>query len=143
MSNFEEYKKNLKVLFVKSDSLCTKISLNLLEKSFDNITIAKDGLTGFRLFMKNRKSNEEKFDLIISGIDLDYINGLDMLKRIRKYDDTPFVFLTKNNNYDIVSKAISLNVISYLIKPLTIQNIKEILRKNFEKLNKFKNEEEA
>lgn len=135
MNNFDKYKKNLKILFIKSDSMCTKISLKVLEKNFDNITFAKDGLTGFRLFMKHRRNENTKFDLVISDIELDYINGIDMLERIRKYEDTPFVFLTKNNNYNVVLKAIKLQIVSYLIRPLTIQNIKEIINKKFEKIN--------
>jgi len=135
MRSYDDYKKNLKVLFVKTDSYSRKISLKALERNFENITVAHNGLDGLMKFMESRKDEDTKFDLIISDINLEKLNGIEMLEKIRGVDDTPFIFLTINNNYKIVLKAVRLHILSYIVKPLDL-NLYETINNSCKKLYK-------
>jgi len=59
-------------------------------------------------------------DLIISDWHMPIMNGLELLKAIRKNNktaNTPFIMLSKNINENDVKQAISLGVSEYLLKP--------------------------
>lgn len=136
MRNYDSYRKNLKVLFVKSDSYSRNVSLKVLKENFKDITVAENGLEAYMMFLKNRKDEENCFDLIITDVNTQYINGIQMLERIRKVDNIPFIFLTTDNNYKTVLKAAQLHILNYIVKPLTFDNVKETINKSCEKLYK-------
>lgn len=136
MRSYDHYRKNLKVLFVKSNSYSRNISLKVLEENFDSVTVAENGLDGYKKFLKYRKDEEKAFDLIISEINIPKVNGIKMLEKIRTVDDIPFIFLTTDNNHATVLKAIKLNILSYIIKPLNINAVTTSINKSCKKLYK-------
>lgn len=136
MRSYDHYKKNLKVLFVKSNSYSRNISLKVLEENFDSVTVAENGLDGYKKFLKYRKDEEKAFDLIISEINIPKVNGIKMLEKIRTVDDIPFIFLTTDNNHTTVLRAIKLNILSYIIKPLNVSAVATSINKSCKKLYK-------
>ncbi len=136
MRSYDHYRKNLKVLFVKSNSYSRSISLKVLEENFNNVTIAENGLDGYMKFLKYKNDEEKCFDLIISEINIPKINGIEMLEKIRTVDDVPFIFLTTDNNHTTVLKAIKLNILSYIIKPLNVASVAKSINKSCRKLYK-------
>lgn len=118
---------------LKTDSYSRAVSLKILENNFDDITIAEDGIEGYIIYSKNKKSDDKKFDLIISDINFPHLNGIQMLERIRRYDDIPFIFLTTDNNTKTVIKAVRLHILSYIIRTLSFDKIYDIINKSCEK----------
>ena len=72
-------------------------------------------------------------NLIICDINMAPTNGLDLLEEIRsgKLGDakTPLIFLTSNTGKDIIEKAASLGANGYLAKPVTADNLQQVLAK--------------
>lgn len=80
------------------------------------------------------KSN--KFDIIISDIELPGKNGLEFLKEVR-IDNTkiPIVITSACSDTDYMLESIELSITRYLIKPISINNLKDTLNKVREILN--------
>lgn len=123
----ENILENIKILYVEDDSdLRDTISdtLSLYEIDFET---ACDGLDGLEKFKKNKFTKGIKtFDLIISDIKMPNLNGVDMMKSIRKIDDKiALIFTTAFNDSDYLLGAIALRANSYLIKPLVAEELIE------------------
>src|SRR3954451_24139151 len=76
-----------------------------LELQFEGyeITVAHSGTEGLAIFL------DGQFDLILLDIMLPEMNGLDVLKRIRKHNETiPVILLTAKN--DIQDKVTGLDL---------------------------------
>lgn len=57
-------------------------------------------------------------DLIITDIKMPYMDGVEMLKKIRAVGNkTPIIFLTAYNDFEYVQNAIRLSATDYLLKP--------------------------
>ena len=117
MKDFESRIKYFRVLVVEDEPLTRKLLGKALKRTFKNITLCKNGSEGLLSYTNNYKENE-KFDLIITDIDMPVLGGLDMLKEIRKYDkNVPAIFLTAKLELDYVNKSINMSALGYLLKP--------------------------
>jgi len=72
--------------------------------------------------------NSKKIDLIISDILLEDENGIDFLKNIKKQDiDIPAILTTAHTDTKYLLDAIKLKVENYIIKPINIKELLNIL----------------
>lgn len=89
----------MKILVVEDDTLIREGLSEFLSESGYSIVQAKDG-----------KEALEKFNtdihLVILDIQIPYINGLDVLKEIRKESDLPVLILTAFSNEEFKIDAI-------------------------------------
>lgn len=122
--------QDLKLLYVEDDVSARESTLKLLCNFFKNITTAIDGEDGVDKFRK------EKFDLILSDINMPNMNGLDMLKIIREENSQiPVLMLSAHNDSEYFLKAIELDVDGYILKPLENQ---QFIRTVFKTVQKIK-----
>ncbi|MDQ7047240.1 MAG: response regulator [Sulfurovum sp.] len=78
----------------------------------------------------------KKPDIIISDIKMPYLNGLDMAKKIRKEDKTtPIIITTAFTDTSYMLQAVELQLIKYIVKPITSIKLKEALSLLMEHLN--------
>jgi len=95
--------KNLKVLFVDDEIDVRHGSGIFLRKFFDNVVICSNGQEGLAAFMQDKD-----FDVVITDILMPVMNGIEMLKEIRKIDSNVFsVFLTASRSVDSIDKELS------------------------------------
>ncbi len=61
---------------------------------------------------------EDNYDAIVADYKMPEMDGLEMLKTIRreKNKDTPFIILTGKGNEEVAKKALDFNADKYLIK---------------------------
>ncbi|MCK5110382.1 MAG: hybrid sensor histidine kinase/response regulator [Arcobacteraceae bacterium] len=136
----EDILENIKILYIEDDkNLRDTISDSLRLYKIDFQT-AVDGVDGLEKFKK------DNFDLIISDIKMPNLNGVAMMKSIRKIDEKiPLIFTTAFNDSEYLLGAISLRANSYLIKPLVVEElineIENIMRPVFQN-NELKKQKE-
>ncbi len=97
-----------------------KFILNQL--GFQKITEAKSGRDALG------KLQENQIDLIISDWNMDDIDGLTLLKVIRKHPKTkgmPFIMATGRSDKEQVKEAIVAGVNNYIIKPFDAGSMKK------------------
>lgn len=114
--------KTLSILYVEDEQLIRKNAIEFLSRYCDNVFEAEDGVEGFQIYQ------EEKIDIIISDIKMPKLNGLELATKIRKEDKvTPIIMLTAHTQTDYLLKAVELQLIKYLVKPLVLSQLKEAL----------------
>ena len=75
-------------------------------------------------------------DLIILDINMPEVSGLDMVEFLRRRSeskDLPIVMLSSESADTIVDKALKLGADSYVIKPVTIEELEEAMATAFYK----------
>ena len=76
-------------------------------------------------------------DLLITDIKMPYIDGIDLIKRMKL--ELPLlqtIIISGFDSFDYAKQAISLGVIGYITKPITIDELSETLKKVKEELDK-------
>jgi two-component system chemotaxis response regulator CheY len=94
----------------------------LTQLGFTSITEAKSGRDALG------KLEQANIDLIISDWNMDDIDGLTLLKVIRKHPKTaamPFIMATGRSDKEQVKEAISAGVNNYIIKPFDALTMKK------------------
>ncbi|MDO5573072.1 MAG: response regulator [bacterium] len=78
-------------------------------------------------------------DALIADINMPEMDGLTMLEKIRKRGiRTATVILTGYSEFDYAKRALKLEAVEYLLKPLNVEDIIEVLERINEKLTKTK-----
>ena len=114
--------KNLSILYVEDETFIRQNAIEFLSRYCDNVFEAEDGVEGFQIY------EEEKPDIIISDIKMPKLNGLELATKIRKEDKvTPIIMLTAHTQTDYLLRAVELQLIKYLVKPLVLSELKEAL----------------
>jgi two-component system chemotaxis response regulator CheY len=94
-----------------------------------NVTEAEDGVDGLRKLAGNR------FDLVITDINMPIMDGLKLVKRIRTdevHKDVPIIIITTEGSSEDRQRAMALGANAYITKPIqapqVIAQVKELLR---------------
>ena len=95
-----------------------------------NMTVieADDGVTGLKKLAAN------KFDLIITDINMPIMDGLKLIKKIRfdaNHKNVPIIVITTEGSDEDRTRAMSLGASAYITKPIqapqVISKVKELL----------------
>lgn len=112
--------KNLSILCVEDEEGVRKPIVNTLKYYFKNVYEACNGEEGLVAFIKYKP------DIILCDIQMPVMDGLEMIKMIRKDDSsTPIVLLTAHNNEEYLMKLINLHVQHFILKPINSKNLEE------------------
>lgn len=115
---------DLTLLYVE-DEIQTIQSIDFfLKRLFKEVFIAQDGEEALSLF------SEKKPDVIILDISIPKIDGLKVASNIRKENsEIPIIFITAHSDNDKLLKAINLQTYSYLVKPIRVDELNNIILK--------------
>ncbi|WP_141502356.1 response regulator transcription factor [Paenibacillus luteus] len=98
--------------------------IDWLECGVELVGTAKDGLSALSIFRQHRP------DIVITDIRMPGLDGLELIEKIRtEAPDTMCIVFSGYNEFDYVKKAINLGVIDYLEKPITLEKVKDGIRK--------------
>jgi len=124
---------NLQVLYVEDNTKERELTFKILKKFFKNITTAKDGHEGYN------KVKENKFDLIITDIDMPKLSGLDMVKKIREIDkDITVIIISAYTNTEYFLKSIQYNISNYILKPIDKEEFSKTIHDVIHKIEEKK-----
>lgn len=123
----KEKLKSLKVLFVDDEQEIRDGTGMFLEKFFNEVTICKNGKEGLEYFV-----NHQDIQIIISDIIMPNMNGIEMIKEIKKINSNIFVVFISASRRD-EEEAISL-CNAYVKKPLSYNDTIDFLTKIKESL---------
>ena len=124
-----EYSKNMNLLYVEDNAENRQSTSNVLSIIFANIIIAVDGQDGLNKFKENN------IDLIITDINMPNLNGIEMIKEIKKIDrNCDFIFLSANDDRKILLECIPLQANGFLVKPLDFEELISLIEEIIEKI---------
>ena len=93
------------------------------------------------LRLNQAKSEGVPFNLVIADINMPDITGLDLLKEVRasaELKDTPLLMVTAESDPGILSESVNLGVSQVLMKPFTIDELRDKMKAVWEKHNPSK-----
>ena len=121
---------NLTLLYVEDDEIIRQNAVEYLSSYFKEVFQAQDGEIALKIY------REKKPDIIITDIEMPRLSGLDMAKKIRKSDkSTPIIVATAFTDTSYLLRAVELQLIKYLTKPISSKKLKEALSLVAEHLN--------
>lgn len=82
---------------------------------------------------------EHPVDMVISDIRMPYMNGLELAKEVlARYPQIRFVLLTGYDEFAYAREAIHLGIVEYLSKPVKIEEIRELVKREVKRAEELK-----
>ncbi|MGM0329890.1 response regulator transcription factor [Enterococcus sp. AZ084] len=114
-----------KVLLIEDDPTITDFMEVVMAKEHYHVTIATTGMEALHVFQ------EDSFDLILLDLGLPDIDGIELLKIIRKRLATPLIVISARNNEHEKVKALDLGADDYVTKPFGMNELLARIRTAF------------
>ena len=113
---------------VLRDALCTMVPWQ--ELGFTLAGSASNGLDALQLVEKLEP------DLLLTDIRMPFISGIELARQVREVRPAMNIaFLSGYDDFEYAKQAIQYNIISYMLKPLTIEGIAAELRSIHQKID--------
>jgi two-component system chemotaxis response regulator CheY len=119
-------KKEYKVLIVE-DSPTMRQLLSFILKRIKGVNVveAKDGVDALK------KMSVNKFDLVITDINMPIMDGLKLVNLIRKDDihkNVPIIIVTTEGGQEDKERAMALGANAYITKPIQSAHLIEVIK---------------
>ena len=125
-------------ILIVDDEYGPRESLRLILTPAYEVIVAGDGEEALAQF------ESEAPDMIISDIRMPRLNGIELMKEIkRRAPDTPFVLLTGFGTLESAQEAVRTGAFDYISKPYDVTEIRDVVAKAFQESRKRQNMEEA
>ena len=108
-----------------SISIRKSISFVLTQEGYE-VVEAVDGVDGLA------KAKEDKFNLVITDINMPNMDGIEMIKQIRQtegYKFTPIIALITENQDSKMQEGKAAGVTGWIVKPFTSEKLLAIVKK--------------
>ena len=118
----------LKVLLVDDEPVILeglKVMIDWEQEGLQVVGSATDGMEAFRMI------RELSPDIVITDIKMPRMSGLELLERVREKGDkqTGFIVLTGFDDFSYARRALKLEAIDYLLKPVEKKELLGALKK--------------
>lgn len=115
-------KHNISLLYAEDDSSIRAIYVPLLQKKVDKLYVASNGEEGLSLF------KEFKPDLVLTDIKMPIMNGIEMIKEIKKVKrGIRCIIMSAYSKPEYFIESIAIGVKSFLHKPVETKKLMEQL----------------
>jgi len=106
------------ILYVEDEKDIRHEMSEILSLDFKNIIIAENGQDGLKMYQEHNP------DLIITDVQMPYMNGIDMSKSILEINrDAKIIVMTAFNESDYITSAKEAGIKSYINKPVNINEL--------------------
>ncbi|TCK59794.1 response regulator [Seleniivibrio woodruffii] len=119
--------RELTVLCVDDEPLALEYLGAKLARRFKSVLKASDGTEGLEMFIA------QKPDLVITDNRMGFMDGIDMIKEIRRINaDVPIILVTAYTEKDALVEAINNNVTQFLSKPIDTKKLTQAIEKSMQ-----------
>ncbi|KAL2655279.1 hypothetical protein AAZV13_04G057700 [Glycine max] len=135
----DEFPVGMRVLAVDDDPTCLLVLKTLLQRCQYHVTTTNQAIKALALL----REHKDKFDLVISDVHMPDMDGFKLLELVGLEMDLPVIMLSANGDTKMVMKGISHGACDYLLKPVRMEELKNIWqhvirRKKFDSKEKNK-----
>ena len=112
----------LTILVIEDEDSLLQLYRIVLEKEGFKVLTVHNGQEAWDLI------ENEHVDLVITDILMPVMNGVDLVREIRKTDEmTPLVIISAHTDREYLLKVVDLHLEQYIIKPVTLNGLLEAL----------------
>ncbi|KAB7885978.1 EAL domain-containing response regulator [Poseidonibacter ostreae] len=116
--------KNITILYAEDEKDLREVTHQILKGFTKKQFVAKNGQEGLDLF----KEHENEIDLIITDVNMPVLNGLEMVKEIKKINlNIPIIVATAFSNKEYLLEAIDIGIDKYVLKPIDIAKLLQVM----------------
>ena len=121
------------ILYIEDDDITREQLSQFLKSQCKVLYTATDGQEGLALYKQFEP------DIVITDIEMPVLNGLEMAKEIRKTSlSTQIIIITAYTKPEYLMEAVNLQLIQYLVKPISLKKITQALKLASSTLHKEK-----
>lgn len=110
-----------KIALIADDSSTVRKFVGFALKSMGiEVVTASDGMDALE------KLTSEKFDIVITDLNMPYVDGYELISSIREieyYKDVPIIILSSESGEEDKTKGLSVGANSYMIKPFDAKKL--------------------
>lgn len=112
----------MKILYVEDETEAREALSKFLKRRYGKIFTAVDGIDGFNVY------KEQKPDLVIVDLYMPNMDGLEMIRQIRKISPEAYVIVTSAvNDVGVILKSVDIGINKYLLKPIKPEELIEAI----------------
>ncbi|VAW63957.1 Flagellar two-component response regulator FleR [hydrothermal vent metagenome] len=117
-------KKAVDILVVEDDAQLREAICDTCEISGYSVICAEHGLSALA------KLNEIKFKLVLTDVQMQPMDGIELLQKIRKkYPQLPVVVMTAYASIEKAVDIMRLGAADYLVKPFEVEALQDVIRR--------------
>ncbi|KAK2659396.1 hypothetical protein Ddye_005929 [Dipteronia dyeriana] len=120
--NGDQFPIGMRVLAVDDDATCLMYLETLLRRCQYNVTTTNQAVTALQLL----REKKDQFDLVISDVHMPDMDGFKLLELVGLEMDLPVIMLSGNGDPKNVMKGITHGACDYLLKPVRLEELKNI-----------------
>jgi two-component system aerobic respiration control protein ArcA len=120
-----EDSRKTRILIIDDDRTFRELASMMLAAAGYAVETAEDAIVGGKALLSR------SFDLIISDINMPYMNGLELaslLKDDAQTSSIPLILASSRMDPDTISRAVALRAADYMIKPVTVERLLETVK---------------
>lgn len=118
----DRFPAGLRVLVVDDDPICLKIIEKMLRRCLYEVTTCSHATVALSM-LRERKGS---FDLVISDVYMPDMDGFKLLEHVGLEMDLPVIMMSADGETSVVMKGIKHGACDYLLKPIRIEELKNI-----------------
>ncbi|XP_060967165.1 two-component response regulator ORR24-like [Cannabis sativa] len=118
----DQFPIGMRVLAVDDDPLCLRLLEALLRRCQYHVTTSSEAVAALNMLREKRNN----FDLVISEVQMPDMDGFKLLELVRLEMNLPVIMLSGNGDPKLVMKGITEGACDYLLKPVRIEELKNI-----------------
>ena len=127
-----------KIMIIEDEQIERETLYKIIQEGFpecQELYAAKNGKEALTLFEAHHP------DIVLADINIPGINGLEVIRRIRQTrQEVEFLILSSYNYCEYAQEAIRLGVEDFILKPYTIDHLRDALQKTMEHLQQKQDE---
>lgn len=117
-----EFPAGLRVLVVDDDRICLLILDRMLRQCLYKVKTCERAVDALKIL----RENKDGFDLVISDVHMPDMDGFKLLELVGLEMDLPVIMMSANGETSAVMKGIKHGACDYLLKPVRIEELKNI-----------------
>ena len=122
--------KKLKIMVIDDENIVGKRLKPALEKTGDIVETFEDGISALARF------EEEPFDIVVTDIRMEKIDGIEVLERVlAKSSRTKVIIITGYATVEVAREALSKGAFDFIAKPFKPADLREIIKRATQELN--------
>ncbi|MGB8354970.1 MAG: ATP-binding protein, partial [Chthoniobacteraceae bacterium] len=122
MQGADDQKRSLKILLLEDHGHTSQVMSRLLKIQGYDVHPAASVESGKELV------KEQRFDLLLCDLGLPDGTGMDFLREVRKFDQTPAIALSGFGMEEDIARCMEAGFNAHLTKPIDIQRLEAIIR---------------